>query len=54
MNATEIFTIGAGISLAGQGILMRKHQKPIWKTFLIGGIIFLVLGVLSLKFGFIN
>jgi uncharacterized membrane protein HdeD (DUF308 family) len=52
MNITQIAVVGIGISFSGQGILLRKQQKPHWKTFLIGGIIFLVLGVLSLIFGF--
>lgn len=52
MNITQIAVVLIGVSFTGKGILLRKEQKPNWKAFLICGIIFLVLGVLSLMFGF--
>ena len=52
MNITQIAVIGIGIGLTGQGIQLRKQQKPNWGALLIGGIIFLIAGLLSLAFGF--
>jgi hypothetical protein len=50
MNTMQIATLGAGVSLAGMGLMMRNQRKP-WKAFFVGGLGMLVLAALSLFLG---
>ena len=52
MTFDHILTLVAGICLIGMGFQIRKENpNGKWKMLIIGGLIFLVLGILAVTFG---